>query len=101
VRENRQHGLMRGDAVQTDGVPHSTLYRTPQGSSVVAEVYPALWNRHFPSAGRNSHQHDAYTVARWMRAQDSNHHLINLLLPRFTPTERTLAETEGWILSLD
>jgi hypothetical protein len=36
-----------------------------------------------------------------MRAQDANHHLINHLLPRFTPTERTIAETEGWILSLD
>jgi hypothetical protein len=60
-----------------------------------------LWNRHFPSEGRNSHQHDAYTVARWMRAQDSNHHLINHLLPRFTPTERTIADTEGWILGLD
>ena len=26
MRENRQHGLMRGDAVLTDGVPHSTNY---------------------------------------------------------------------------
>ena len=27
MRENRQHGLMRGDAVLTDGVPHSTFWR--------------------------------------------------------------------------
>jgi hypothetical protein len=76
-------------------------WNPPPGSSVVAEVYPALWNRHFPNEGRNSHQHDAYTVARWMREQDANHHLINHFLPRLTPTERPLAETEGWILGLD
>ncbi len=40
---------------------------TPQpGRSVIAEVYPALWNRAFPTEGRNPHQHDAYSVARWM-----------------------------------
>jgi hypothetical protein len=81
-----------GVVISTKG---QVFYRTPQGSSVVAEVYPALWNRHFPSEGRNSHQHDAYTVARWMQEKDAKHQLINHFLPRFTPIERTIADTEG------
>jgi hypothetical protein len=45
-------------------------WTSPPGVSVIAEVYPALWSRAYPSEGRNGHQHDAYSVARWMREQD-------------------------------
>ncbi len=39
----------------------------PTCRSAIAEVYPALWYRTFPTEDRNSHQHDAYSVARWMQ----------------------------------
>jgi len=35
-------------------------WQIPSGRSVVAEVYPALWNRSFPREDRDSHQQDAY-----------------------------------------
>jgi hypothetical protein len=35
----------------------------PHGQSVIAEVYPALWSKALESEGRNTHQHDAYSVA--------------------------------------
>jgi len=38
-------------------------WSVPPGSSVLAEVYPALWSRTFPSAGRTADQHDAFTIA--------------------------------------
>jgi len=31
--------------------------------SVIAEVYPALWSRTFPSAGRTPDQQDAFAIA--------------------------------------
>ena len=42
----------------------------------------------------------------FLTSSKSVHRLAPLIqefhfLPRFTPTERTLAETEGWILGLD
>jgi hypothetical protein len=34
------------------------------------KVYPSLWSRSFPREDRNQDQHDAYSVARWMRQAD-------------------------------
>ena len=39
----------------------------PGGVSAIAEVYPSLWNRGFPREGRTPDQHDAYSVAAWLR----------------------------------
>ncbi len=72
----------------------------PPGRSVIAEVYPALWSRTFPTEGRNAHQHDAYSVARWMQEGDAAGGLGGCFEPRLTPAERTLAGVEGWILGL-
>jgi hypothetical protein len=35
----------------------------PPNCSVVAEVYPALWSRTYPSAGRTPDQQDAFATA--------------------------------------
>lgn len=43
----------------------------PSDLSAVVEVYPSLWNRSFPREGRTGDQHDAYSVAAWMRHTDS------------------------------
>lgn len=72
----------------------------PAGRSVIAEVYPALWNRTFPSEDRTSDQHDAYSVARWMQQSDRAGTLAGHFHPQLSPAERTVAEVEGWILGL-
>lgn len=75
-------------------------WKPPRGCSVIAEVYPALWSRTFPNEGRNGHQHDAYSVARWMRENDAADQLSDHFEPQLSPGERAIAQTEGWILGL-
>ena len=72
----------------------------PQGRSVIAEVYPALWNRMFPTEGRDAHQHDAYSVARWMQQSDAGGGLAAHFRPQLHPNELGTAQLEGWILGL-
>lgn len=72
----------------------------PPGRSVIAEVYPALWSRSFPTEDRNPHQHDAYSVARWMRDNDVAGNLPEHFAPALTDSVRATARCEGWILGL-
>ena len=72
----------------------------PQGLSVVAEVYPALWNRTFANEGRNSHQHDAYSAALWMQQADLSGELSEAFEPQLSLGDRAVAQIEGWILGL-
>ncbi len=72
----------------------------PAGRSVIAEVYPALWNRAVAPEGRNPHQHDAYSIARWMRQADAAGTLGGCFEPPLHPAERGIAQVEGWILGL-
>lgn len=75
-------------------------WEPPPGRSVIAEVYPALWTRSFPNKDRNAHQHDAYTVARWMQQCDASGTLSDHFQPSLRPAERIVAQVEGWILGL-
>ena len=75
-------------------------WQPPAGRSVVAEVYPALWNRTFPTGTRTSDQHDAYSVAAWFRNTDTAGRLGECFHPMLTPSERAQAEAEGWILGV-
>ena len=72
----------------------------PPNCSVVAEVYPSLWSRTFPRAGRTSDQHDAYSTAEWLRRADANGTLTRFFRPELKPHERKAAEIEGWILGV-
>ena len=72
----------------------------PLGRSVIAEVYPALWNRTFPAEARDPHQHDAYSVARWMQQNDDAGTLTGHFQPQLSANDRTRAQLEGWILGL-
>ena len=72
----------------------------PAGVSVFAEVYPALWNRNFPNEGRTADQHDAYSVARWLRENDLAGTLTAHFQPSLNTTETSVAQLEGWILGL-
>jgi hypothetical protein len=72
----------------------------PAGVSVIAEVYPALWSRSFPPDDRNAHQHDAYSVAKWMMDADDAGWLAGFFMPTLTPAEQLVARAEGWILGV-
>jgi hypothetical protein len=72
----------------------------PAGRSVVAEIYPSLSSRNFPVEDRTPDQHDAYSVARWMRERDAFEELNAYFHPKLSSAERVQAETEGWILGM-
>jgi hypothetical protein len=72
----------------------------PDERSVVAEVYPVLWSRNYPKEGRTPDQHDAYSVAAWLRRADLDGTLSECFKPSLTPTERAIAPVEGWILGI-
>jgi hypothetical protein len=72
----------------------------PVGKSVVAEVYPALWSKEFAQEDRDGHQHDAYSIAAWMRRADSNGSLPTYTHPPLDAADRETAEIEGWIFGV-
>ena len=75
-------------------------WRIPAGRSAIVEVYPALWSHGFSREDRDPHQHDAYSIAAWMRDVDGNGSLQTFLSPPLSKEDRTLAEMEGWILGI-
>jgi hypothetical protein len=64
------------------------------------EVYPALWSRTFSREGRDQHQHDAYSVAAWLRYADIEGSLPRFLNFQLEEETRRIAEIEGWILGV-
>jgi hypothetical protein len=68
--------------------------------SVMAEVYPSLWSRGFPNEGRTPDQHDAYSVAKWLRKSDLEGSLIEYFDPSLSEADRRKAQVEGWILGV-
>jgi hypothetical protein len=72
----------------------------PAGRSVIAEVYPRLWSSRFPRETRDGDQHDAYSVAAWLRAADEDGSLPAFFAPELTSRERRVADIEGWILGV-
>ena len=68
--------------------------------SAVVEVYPALWNRTFPSEGRTPDQQDAFATAGWLRRADTDASLERYFNPSLEPDDRKKAEIEGWILGV-
>jgi hypothetical protein len=75
-------------------------WQIPRGQSAVVEVYPSLWSRRIARENRTADQHDAYTVATWLRQADGNGSLAGFLNPALLPAERTVARVEGWILGV-
>ena len=72
----------------------------PSGRSVIAEIYPSLWNQTHPWEGRTPGQHDAETAARWMQETDAASKLEVCFQPPLSREERSLAAVEGWILGI-
>jgi hypothetical protein len=75
-------------------------WTVPAERSTVVEVYPSLWSRSFTRGERTADQHDAYTVAAWMRSADLDGSLAGFLEPALAAPERAVAEVEGWILGI-
>jgi hypothetical protein len=75
-------------------------WQAPPDTSVIAEVYPVLWSKDFPSEGRTRDQQDAFATAEWLRRADANGTLSNFLTPALAPLHREIAEIEGWILGI-
>jgi hypothetical protein len=94
LRYIRQHAGDRVHLWPFDG------WDIPAGRSVMAEVYPSLWSRSFARERRSADQHDAYSVAAWMRRADLEGSLAEFLNPNLTPDEREVARIEGWILGI-
>jgi hypothetical protein len=72
----------------------------PSGCSIIAEVYSKMWNSSFALEGRTADQHDAYSVARWLSRADHDGTLAAFLRPALSPSNRSVAEVEGWILGV-
>lgn len=75
-------------------------WEIPAGRSVVAEVYPSLWSRGFTRDGRDDDQHDAYSVAAWMRRSDLDGTLAEFFAPALAPADRETVQIEGWVLGI-
>lgn len=75
-------------------------WEAPTGKSVIVEVYPKLWSHSFPKEGRDSHQHDAFSVAEWLRSGDLSGNLERFLKPSLSVDDKRAAEIEGWILGV-
>jgi hypothetical protein len=75
-------------------------WHIPAGKSAVVEAYPALWNKTFAREERDCHQHDAYSIAAWLRRADTDTSLASFLNPNLEEQERKIAEIEGWILGI-
>ncbi len=72
----------------------------PRNRSVVAEVYPALWNKTFPSERRTAHQQNAFAIAKWLQWADGDGGLEKYFHPNLESVDRKAAEIEGWILGV-
>lgn len=75
-------------------------WSVPPHRSVVAEVYPALWSRSFPTEGRTPDQQDAFAITKWMQGADADGSLERYFRPCLEAQERKTAEIEGWILGV-
>ena len=70
------------------------------GRSVVAEVYPSLWSKAWPRVERTADQHDAWSVAEWLKRTDEEGRLGGYLNPGLGEEDRAVAALEGWILGV-
>lgn len=70
-------------------------WENPEGKSVVAEVYSALWMRRFPRDDRDGDEQAAYAAAAWLQRSDRSGDLSRFLNPGLTAEERWIATIEG------
>jgi len=76
-------------------------WQIPAGRSAVVEVYPALLKHAFAAEGRNADQHDAYSVAAWLRQSDFDGQLLKFLNPTLPPQRTSPKSKAGFLGSGD
>lgn len=75
-------------------------WRPQKNRAVVAEVYPSLWHDRYPVRNRTPDQHDAYSIATFLRDNDLAGSLAPFLQPPLSAEEKQVAVYEGWILGV-
>ena len=75
-------------------------WEVARGASVVAEVYPALWNGRFERMEMTPHEHDAYSVAGLLSLADQEDWLPQYFTPDLTEEQCARGMMEGWILGV-
>jgi len=75
-------------------------FEIEEGKSAIVEVYPAIFKNRYAREDRNEHEHDAYSIARWLSDRDSHGLLEQYFTPKLTAEEWGLARLEGWILGV-
>ncbi len=75
-------------------------WEVPEGKSVIAEAYPAIFKNRYPRGERNPDQQDAYALAQWLTESDDQDILNRYFDPPLTDEERRAADLEGWILGI-
>jgi hypothetical protein len=77
-----------------------------EGCSVIAEVYPSIWNKNWEKYLPSQDQHDAFVIVKALCAYNQLGQLSQLFDPeqwsrtRLSDYEKKLACVEGWILGL-
>jgi hypothetical protein len=75
-------------------------FEVQKNRSVIVEVYPAILKNRYDRQGRNAHEHDAYSIARWLSERDSQGLLNQYFTPQLSAEEREKAQLEGWIFGI-
>jgi len=66
----------------------------------ISALFGAVEPQLRPREGRTGDQHDAYSIAAWLSQAELNDKLGEFFNPSMTPSERTTAQVEGWILGV-
>jgi len=72
----------------------------PANRCAILEAYPAIYKQDYPVQERTPDQHDAFSVAMWLRDADHDGRLRAALNPSLTTQQRETAQIEGWILGV-
>lgn len=67
---------------------------------MIAEVYSSILRNRYPTQDRTADEHDAYSVARWLKEMCEGGFLGRYLDPPLTEEQRGVAMLEGWILGI-
>jgi hypothetical protein len=68
--------------------------------SVIVEAHSSFFRRRYSVEGRAPHEHNAYSIARWLQEMDWRGALSGYFNPPLTLPERRIAALEGWILGI-
>ena len=76
-------------------------WQIPLGHCAVLEAYPAIYKDEFTNEDRTPDQHDAFSIASWLRDADADGRLKKALQPDLPSALLTQATVEGWILGVE